>query len=1037
MTQLIAWFSRNTIAANLLMLAILLGGIFAVQYIDKEFFPKADPSSVEISIAYPGAAPVNVEEQICIRVEQALDGLSGVDRITTKAKKNRCEIDVEVADNYSIGALYDDVKNRVDSLNTLPVDAEKPQVTQPLRTHDMMEIVLEGEVSEKVLKIHADKIKRELEQLKYVSTVNVQGQRDYEITIELDRSALLRHQLSFNQVRQAVSNNSIDSPLGTIRSNQGDILLQTRQEADDIEKLANIIVLKSPDGGVVKLGDIATIKDDFTQDYSIISRFNKTPALFLEVQVTGDPDVLKTKQEVSAYLSAKQQELPESLTVSVWHDFSLSFKDRIRTLLKNGASGLLLVFVVLMLFLRPLLALWVCIGIFIAFLGTLWLMPMLDASLNMISLFAFLMILGIVVDDAIIVGESVYAEQQAHGAGTDSAIRGTQRVYKPVLFAVASTMLVFIPMLFLPGESAKASQAIPTVVLLTLAFSLIESLFILPSHLADMPPEGYFKHPLIQKFDRLRGFFAAQLARFVSQIYRPLLSLALRHYSSAIASFVVAMVLSISIFAGGWMTFSFLPNVTTDYIILQITLPQGEPEQLTQDITYRIENASEQVQQQALFKDSDTSHIWGYSVRGWENNIYGAMGINREFKQTISSPELIDMWREAIGPIPEAEDMVFFYQISDQGKPLEYQLSSESNQSLNEASQLLQQHLAAFAGVFDVRDSLQTPRSEIELALKPSSEFGAWDMNLLTQQVRSAFYGSEIKRIPRDGEDIRIMLKLAADQRGQYESIVNLPVRDSNGQQASLGAISDIDYVPALQDITRTDKKRSLKVTADLKPDTSDAIEISNSVIGEFAAALKQTHPDVEVALKGQEEERRDFMAAWGIYFLQALLAIYAMMAIAFRSYWQPVIILTAIPFGVMGAIFGHLIMNYHISIFSFLGVMACAGVVVNDNLVLIDRINQLRSQGVEIFDAVLQGGIDRFRPIILTSMTTFIGLLPIMSETSLQAQFLIPMVISLAYGVLFATTVTLILVPCLYYLGERFKVKLSHVLHLDRDNYA
>ena len=1031
MNQLIAWFSRNQIASNLLMIAIMLGGLASIPHIEKEFFPKADPTVVQVSIAYPGAAPINVEEQICIRVEHALDGINGIKRINTTAKKNLCEVNVEADDNYSISALYDDVKNRVDGLSTLPEEAERPLVSQPVRTHDMMQIVLEGDIPEKTLKLHAEKIKAELEALQHVSTVEIQGQRDYEITIEVDRNALAKHQLSFNEIRQVVAFNSIDSPLGSVKSQQGDILLQARAEADDTEKLANIVIRKDAQGGIVRLGDIATIKDDFTQDTSIISRFDETQALFLNVKVTGHPDVLKTNQEVMQYLETKRHMLPETLKLTVWHDFSVSFKDRIHTLVSNGASGLLLVFIVLMLFLRPLLALWVCIGIFIAFLGALWMLPLVGTSLNMLSLFAFLMILGIVVDDAIIVGESVYSEQQKNGPSVQSAILGTQRVYKPVLFAVASTMLVFVPMLFLPGSSAKSSQAIPAVVLLTLFFSLIECLFILPSHLAHMPKEGHFKNAFAQNLDKLRAVFSNGLTSFTQNIYKPILIKALNHYGSSISAFLVTMVISVSIFTGGWMSFSFLPNVTTDYIILQITLPQGEPDSLTKSLAKRIEKASKSVQAGALFENSEVSHISHFSIRSWNNNIYAAMGLNREHTASIDSPELIERWRKAIGPIPESENTLFYYQISDKGKPLQYRLSSNNNENLNKVSQELQDYLNSFAGVFDVKDSLQTPRSEIELSLKKSSEFSAWNMSQLSQQVRSAFYGSEIKRIARDGEDVRIMVKLAEHERGQYESIRQLPVMDTEGNIVNLEAISDIQYVPALQDITRVDKKRSITVSADLKDDTSSSIDISAAIMSEFYDSIRHRYHDVTLTLVGEEEERKDFMAAWIVFFFQALLAIYAMMAIAFRSYWQPIIILTAIPFGAMGAIFGHLIMGYNISIFSFLGVMACAGVVVNDNLVLIDRINQLREQGVDIYQAVLQGGVDRFRPIILTSLTTFIGLLPIMSETSLQAQFLIPMVISLAFGVLFATTVTLILVPCLYYLGERFTVKASKVLRL------
>jgi multidrug efflux pump subunit AcrB len=1023
MQGLITWFSHNNIAANLLTLAIIIFGIFSIPQTSKEFFPGADVDTVRINIPYPGAAPINVEEQVCIRVEQAIEGIEGIDRITSNAMQNLCQVDVEAEDNYDIPTLLADIKNKVDAIIGLPVDAETPQVYEQTIPFEMMQLALTGEanIDEKTLKRHAQKIKKELEALAHVSTVIVDGTRDYEIAIELDQSQLRRYNLSFEEVRLAISSNSIDLPVGSLSTAQGDILLQTRKQATDSQSLGNIIIRKDNNGAIIRLADIATIDDGFVED-AVISHYNGKPSVFFKVQVTANPDVIKTHHEVSEYLGEKVKELPSNLELTIWYSFYDSFIDRINTLVTNGASGLLLVFIVLMLFLRPLLSLWVCIGIGIAFLGALWLMPVIGTSLNMISLFAFLMILGIVVDDAIIVAESVYDEQEKHGPGLASAQKGTIKVYRPVLFAVISTMIVFVPMLLLPGNSAKASQAIPTVVLLVLTFSLIECLLILPSHLADMPREGYFTNPFIKNFDKVRKIFSAQMDNFIHKYYSPLLNLCVNHYGSAIASFIVAMAISLAIFAGGWMSFSFLPQVDTDHIRVQVDLPEGEPDQLAAKIAAKIQQASDEMQAQIKFSGTDVSQIKNTYVRTYSKTVFAAIGLNRDYKQEVSSPELIQLWREKIGEIPEAENIEFFYQINNQGKPLQYSLASENNESLKQASQLMKEYLAEFPGVYNISDTLQTPRSEIELDLNASSQFAAWDINTLSQQLRSAFYGQEVQRIPRDEEDIRIMLRLSEQERSQHESINSLPVRDKEGNLTRIDAISSTQYVPALQEIKRINRKRTVVVSADLLKGTTEILEISNAVLEDFAQELQQKIPGVEIYIEGEEQERREFMSAWGLLFAQAMLAIYAMMAIAFRSYWQPVIILTAIPFGVMGAIFGHLIMGKDISIFSFLGVMACAGVVVNDNLVLIDRINQLREQGYKIKEALVQAGKDRFRPIILTSATTFIGLLPIMSETSLQAQFLIPMVISLAFGVLFATTVTLLLVPSLYLLGERFK---------------
>lgn len=1025
MQKLITWFSENSIAANLLTLAILLSGLLSLNHINKEFFPNADVDTVQINIPYPGAAPINVEEQICIRIEQAVDGLDGIKKITAYAKHNLCQVNVEATDSYDVKALLSDIKNRVDAITGLPEDSEKAQVLELNKSFEMVQLALTGSTSEKNLKRFAQKIKRDLETLPNVSTVTIEGTRDYEIGIEVSQQTLQRFQLSFNEIQNAIRQNSLDLPIGTLKTAQGNTSIQARHLAEDAQSLGNIIIRKNADGSMLYLKDIAEITDGFVETAQV-ARYNQKPAVFFKVQVTSNPDVIKTHDTVSQYLAKTNPELPGDLELTIWYSFYDSFVDRINLLVKNGIGGLLLVFIVLMLFLRPLLALWVSIGIGIAFLGTLWLMPLVGASLNMISLFAFLMILGIVVDDAIIVGEQIYEQQQRHGITLQSVQIGTLQVYKPVLYAVLSTMLVFLPMLFLPGESAKSSQAIPTVVLLTLGFSLIESLLILPSHLVDMPPEGHFKNPISRGFDKIRAWFSNRLEQFVNRIYQPILKLSLNHYGSAIASFFVAIIISLAIFAGGWLSFSFLPKVDTDHIMATIELPEGEPDAVVQNIALRVEKAAQTVQQNSPFKGTDISHIKNIYVRAGASTVFVAMGLNRDHKQSISSPELIQRWRKAIGPIPQAHNIEFQHKIASRGKDLQFQLASENNQSLAIASTELQQYIRQFSGVYNVSDSLQAPRSEIEMSLNEASQFNFWDIEQLSQQVRAAFYGTEVQRIARDKEEIRIMLRLSEQERANNKSLESLPIYDRQQQLTRLGSVTEIQFVPALQEIQRIDRKRTVIVGADLLPNTSDSAEISNAVMSEFLPQLKQEHPEVDVFLEGEEQERREFMSAWLLFFFQALLAIYAMMAIAFRSYWQPAIILTAIPFGLMGAIFGHLIMGKDISIFSFLGVMACAGVVVNDNLVLIDRINQLREQGGRLKDALLQAGRDRFRPIILTSVTTFIGLMPIMSETSLQAQFLIPMVISLAFGVLFATTITLILVPCLYLMGDRAKQRLG-----------
>lgn len=1026
MQRLIIWFTRNSIAANLLMLAILVFGALSISQINKEFFPAPDLNTVRIDASYPGAAPINVEQQVCIKIEQAIDGLKGIKRITTKAKNSKCQIDVESLNNYDIKTLLNDVKNRVDAISTLPEDIEKPQVYEIVPAVEMAQLALSSDIGEIALKRYAQEIQAELEALPHISSVEIEGSRAYEISIEVEQQKLQQLNLSFAEVQQAITQSSQDAPLGKLETSQGDLLLQVRSQAKDTYTLGNIVI-RSNNEGTIYLRDIATITDGFVEGKNI-SRYNEKPSLFLQVLVNNNPDVIKTHDVLTGYLATKNQELPESISLTLWYSFYDSFIDRVNTLITNGASGLLLVFIVLMLFLRPLLAIWVCLGIGVSFLGTLWFMPFFGASLNMISLFAFLMILGIVVDDAIIVAESIYEEQKTKGVGFASTKKGTLKVYKPVLYAVISTMLVFFPMMFLPGSSAKAAQAIPLVVLLTLFFSLVESILILPSHLNDMPPEGHFNNIFSRQIDKARGFFSNVMEGFIDSIYTPTLKLSLKYNYAALAAFLVMLTFSISILAGGWLHFSFLPNVDTDHIRVKIQLPEGEPEEKITELSLRLEQASKAVQDSLFFEGTDVSYISSIYVRSYSKTIFAAIELNREYPQVVTSKAITELWNEKIGKIPEANEILFSYSINEIGKPVQYNLAAKSNEELKQASTLLKEYLSNLEGIYNISDSQQTPRSEAELSLSPAGVLNGWNASQIIKQVRSAFYGQEIDRIARDNEDIRIMLRLSKADRKEIDSLYAFPIRQGTQEQTSrLDAITDITYKPSLQEINRIDRKRTITVSADLL-EGYDTSPITKQVMVDFKAQLQNKLPHVAIYVEGQEQEREEFMSAWILFFLQAIVAIYAMMAVSFRSYSQPAIILTAIPFGLMGAIFGHLIMGKSINIFSFLGVMACAGVVVNDNLVLIDRINQLKKKGMQTSTIVIQACRDRFRPILLTSITTFIGLLPIMSETSLQAQFLIPMVISLAFGVLFATTVTLILVPTLYYTGSQLRIQLKRL---------
>lgn len=1025
MNRLIAWFTENPMASNLLMICIIIGGMLSLPGLEKEFFPMGESRRVLITAPYPGAAPINVEQQVCIRIENAIQDIEAIKEIATTARKNQCRIVVEMFDGYNINQFTNDIKNRVDAITSLPEETEPPRVSLLKNQNMMMFISLEGQVDELTLKRFAKEIQAEMEQLPYISAIDLDAVKPYEISIELDRGALQRYQLSFAEIEQAIRAASVDIPAGTIKASQGDVALQVRKQVYKGVDFNNIVIRKEASGALLKLKDIATINDGFSDEF-FVSWVNGLPAIFLQVEVSDNPDILKTNQVVSDYVAEKNRLLPEGVALKVLYNLADTFKDRANTLIKNGIGGLLLVFLVLMLFLRPLLALWVCIGIGVAFLGAFWLMPVFSTSLNMMSLFAFLMILGIVVDDAIIVCESIYSEQEKHGLGIKTASLGAQKVSKPILFAVVSTMLVFVPMLLLSGSAAEAIKSLPIVVLVCLLFSLIESFFILPSHLAHMPKEGHFKNRFSRTLDNIRQRFSNLMNLFIHRLYKPALGFCLKHTLPSIMAFIAAFFIVLSTFSGGWIESQFMPDITTDFIDVSINIPPGEPDASKLAIAEQLQTAVKKMQETTRVSHSGESVVQDSVIWSENTGVKGFILVDHSLGSQLTNAEIADQLRMHIGEVKMAKSIDFSYKLIDSGKPIQLTLSSENKMQLQQAAEALKRYIATFAGTYDISDSFDLARSEVQLSLKDERAFSIWDNTQLGSQIRNAFYGTEVQRIPRDGEDIKIMLRLSRADREQVDSLESLPIKTNATDSVRLGAIADIDYAPSEIDIKRLNRQRTVTISAALKPDTSNAAEVIEAVITEFKDNFQSQFPQVNMGIQGEEKERQEFSTELSLLFIQAILAIYVIMAIAFRSYWQPIIILTAIPFGAMGAIIGHLIMGISISSYSFFGILACAGVVVNDNLVLIDRINQLRTEGVRQAEAVFQAGIDRFRPIILTSLTTFIGLIPIMSETSIQAQFLIPMVVSLAFGVLFATAVTLFLVPCLYLLGEKAKDRFS-----------
>ncbi len=997
------------------MVLLIIGGYTSIPKLDKQFFPTPEINQIEIRMEFRGASPREVEEQISVRIEEAIHDLNGVEELRSTSREGVGVVLVEVESDYPTQKLTNDINTRVDAIRSFPSDAERPTVTEITYRHQMGRVQISGDLSEREMKQFGETLRDELVRQPWVSVVELQTARPYEVSIEVSEDSLQRYQLTFDQVASAVRSASINLPAGAVQRDSGDLLIQTRGQAYDRADFESIVLRSDFSGQELLLSDVAAVRDTF-EDVDVDIEFNGKRSLGLNVYVTTSPDVILTTYTVKAWVKERELSLPEGVSLEFWQDPSKSFRERVRTLVSNGLGGLVLVIIVLMLFLRPMLAFWVSVGIVVAYMGTLFLLPYTGQGLNMISLFAFLLTLGIVVDDAIIVGESVHSAQSRGLSGVHGALVGTRQVVKPVVFAVISTMVFFAPMFFLPGEWGPASKGIPVVVCLALGFSLIESLLILPSHLAHMKPEPEI--PDSGWLTRTRMACAGWLARFANERYRPFLEKCLRNHASVGGFFLVLLCLSLALFGGGYLKSAFFPRVNSDFVVGTVELPQGGAFANSQAMRDRLVTAAEGIK-------TDYNSQPRYQDTPAIDNILGVAGGNKVdlLVQTVNddldTEEMTKRLRQSLGDLSEAKDVRFDYTIRDPGKPISLLFASDSIADLEVLAQEVRGALERYPGVFDITDSFDAPLEELVLSLKPAAENLGITLADVATQIRQAFYGEEVQRIPRDGEDVRVMIRYPESERRAIANINSMYVRTRDGTEVPFSTVATYNVETGYQSIERLDRLRTLEVSADVSEDGAPPRAIVESVLRNDAPVWLQRYPGLTINMDGELQEEIEFQQAMVYMGSLSMLIIFGLMAIAFKSYWQPFLVLTAVPFGLMGAIFGHWMLGWQVSMFSIMGVIACAGVVVNDNLVLIDRINNLRDEGMDLVDALLQGATDRFRPIVLTSVTTFVGLLPIMLETSVQAQFLIPMVVSLSFGVIFATGVTLVLVPALYLLGD------------------
>ena len=1037
MHKIIDWFVHNSVAANLLMMILIVGGMLALPRTHQEEFPTLDVDAVRVNVPYLGAAPTEVESAVCVRVEEAVEGTEGIDKISSRASEGNCSVTIELVAGVDKTKVANDIKSKVDAINSFPEETEQPVTAEVSIVATVLQVAVSGRADERTLKLIGQHVRDDISALPGVSQVELQYARPYEISVDVSEQTLRRHGLTLAEVGRAIEKSSLDIPGGSLKTQGGEILLRTKGQAYRGQEFEDIVVLTRRDGTNVSLGELATVIDGF-EDTDLRARFDGNPAVSLKVSRVGEEDIMLIANQVKDYLKHAQQEVPEGISLTIWQDESQDLVDRLDALTKNARSGLLLVLLVLTLFLRFRLALWVAAGIPVALLGTVAVFPVAGISISTMSVMAFILVLGILVDDAIVVGERVYAHEQQGKKRLQAAVEGTQEVSLPVFFGVLTTMATFIPIVNIPGPMGSFFAPLGYTVIIALGFSIIESQFILPTHLAHRKAETKPGHnAALNRWLALQERISGSLETAATHYYLPAVTRALQWRYVTVAIGVVVLAVTLALFASGRMQFQFFPAVEGTHLYATLTMPEGTPVEKTALAVARIENAAEQLRLEldedlAEGEASKIAHMFSSigtfiakgSIGGSGNaqSNLAEVGVELNLPSNysgVSTRDYADRWRELTGGIPDAIELGFTAEAFGIGKAIEFELYGKDFGELRTVAAELRAALQGYNGVLDVSDSFRAGKQEVQLSLLPEARNLGLTLSDLGQQVRQAFYGYEAQRIQRGKDDIRVMVRYPEDERRSLGDLEAMRIRTNDGIEVPFSTVARATLARGYTTIRRVDGQRVVSVTADVNRTVTTPESIINSLKRIELAEILSRHPSVSFGLAGEAEERSESMGSLVSTALLALLLIYALLAIPLQSYLQPLVIMSVIPFGAVGAILGHYLIGMDLVFFSLLGIVALAGVVVNSSLVLVDYINKQRKSGQSLDWVVCHAGSVRFRPIVLTSITTFVGLTPIMMDNTISTSMFTPMAISLAFGVLLSTLVTLFLVPCLYMVLE------------------
>ena len=1057
MRALAKWSIKNNVTINLIMIFIIMAGIFTVIKMRREMFPQFSLDMIVVSVVYPGSSPAEVEEGICIKIEEEIQSIEGIERLISTAREGQGEVIAELETGADVQKILDEIKAEVDRIDTFPEEAEEPVVLEIINQDPTISVAVFGDVSEKRMRHVVEKIRDDLLDAKMVSQkgsgglqdiiasflnrfrfkqpesitqIDLIGVRDYEISVEVSEEDLRRYGISFDQVVSAVRAGSIDLPGGKIKTEQGEILIRSIGQLYTGREFEKIPLITLNEGTVVRLGQVAKVIDGF-EDLDIKTRFNGKPAAIVQVSRTSEQDIIEIANIARSYVESHKDKLPQDLEIAIWGDISTMVQDRIDLMLRNGIQGIALVFVALALFLNLRLAFWVAFGIPLAFMAAFMVLSGFDQTINMISLFAFIMTLGILVDDAIIVGENVYSHYSRGKSPAAAVIDGLKEVGGPVIMAISTTVVAFSPLLFIAGIMGKFIAVMPMAVIIILIVSLGEALIILPSHLYHALTQSEKKSRRLTSWhERLQQKLEQGLQTVIKRIYSPSINYVVKNRYFTFSIGIGVLIISLGIIAGGYVPFVFFAKGESDWIVAEVVYPLGTPFKITEGTIEQLETESFELN--AVFSDfskkngrlvkNTFSIVGAIPRRDWKPPEYGGhVGqvwlelASSETRASISTHTVLSKWRDLIGEIPGVDRFTFAtLEGGPAGNPIEIQLSGQDFDQLKQAAVELKAEIATYPGTFDISDNFKPGKQEKKIRVEGSRSLGI-TMRDLARQIRQAFYGEEALRIQRNRDDVKVMVRYANQDRSSLSGIEEMRIRTFDGREIPIEEVADIATGRAYSVIHRVDRKRTITVISDIDETIGNASVIVAELKAGFLPTLVERYPGITYDFGGQEKRTSESLDSIKSGYMLAMMGIFLLLASQFRSYIQPVVIMMAIPFGLIGAILGHLVMGIEFTLVSIFGIVALSGIVVNDSLILIDFTNRAVRDGMDIKLAVIESGKARFRPVLLTSVTTIAGLFPLLLERSFQAQFLIPMAVSICFGLLAATVLTLLYVPALF----------------------